>query len=260
VTKLTTFICLALLTVAQSGPAQTAGGTAASDSRAQRYNTYSKLNRQIFHTSDDDESGRVTSRAKAAEILSQLHKLVSDEIIGILSSPGASADDVVAAINAIQDKAGSKPLADLFQLNGVKCLAVSYSILQGADAIPDTQPYLEFWDQTNGSWAMKAEAPARTDFRGHTFTVAKLDSPVPTEAWFLAWGMTIGNPGTPLKLRLYSFDGNAVRTVWKRDDLTKGKVTLSGNTVVLDYDRDYPSTGPNNRIEETLHVTGNGLE
>jgi len=117
-----TSICLALLAVAQSGPAKTAGGTAASDSRAQRYNTYSKLNRQIFHTSDDDESGRVTSRAKAAEILSQLHKLVSDEIIGIVSSPGASADDVVAGINAVQDKAGGNAFADLFPLNGAKCL------------------------------------------------------------------------------------------------------------------------------------------
>lgn len=64
---------------------------------------------------------------------------------------------------------------------------------------PDTQPYLEFWDQTNGSWAIKAQAPTRSDFRGYTFSVAKLDSPLVGEAWFLAWGMTMGNLCTPVE-------------------------------------------------------------
>ena len=78
--------------------------------------------------------------------------------------------------------------------------------------------------------------------------------------WFLAWGMTIGNPGTPLDARLYSFDGYAVRTVWKREDLTRGRVTVSKGSVVLEYDREYQSADPYNRVREVLHVTPNGLE
>jgi len=108
---------------------------------------------------------------------------------------------------------------------------------------------------------MRAEAPTQAEFRGHTFTVAKLDSPVPTEAWFLAWGMTIGNTAAAVNVRLYAFDGNIVRTVWKRDDLERGSVTISNNnTVVLAYERDYQANRPDNEVRETLHVTGNGLE
>lgn len=259
-TKLSVFICLGLLGAAQLGLTQTAGDGESTNARAQRHATYSKLRRQIFHTHDDLESGRVESLEKANQIQSQLHQLLSEEIASTLNLPNPSADDVIAGINALQETSGGKPFADFFTLDDVKSLAVGYVILRGNEAIPDTQPYLEFWDETGGSWAIKAEAPTRSDFHGHTFSVAKLDSPLPGQAWFLAWGMTIGNPGTPVKLRLYAFDGSAVRTVWKRDDLTRGTVTVSNNTVVLDYDRDYPSTGANDRVEETLHVTLNGLE
>lgn len=42
--------------------------------------------------------------------------------------------------------------------------------------------------------------------------------------------------------------------------LARGKVTVSNGTVVLQYDRGYPSRGSQSRVEETLHVTPNGLE
>lgn len=95
----------------------------------------------------------------------------------------------------------------------MESLAVGYVLLQGGDFIPDTQPYLEFWDQTNDTWSMRAESPRRADFRGRDFFISQIDPGVPGEVWFLAWGMTIGNPGNPVDVRLYAFDGSAVRTV-----------------------------------------------
>ena len=45
-----------------------------------------------------------------------------------------------------------------------------------------------------------------------------------------------------------------------RDDLTRGVVTVSSSSVVLEYDREYLRVIPTNRVHETLRVTANGLQ
>jgi len=42
------------------------------------------------------------------------------------------------------------------------------------------------------------------------------------ESWFLAWGFKIGDSGARLAIRLYAFNGDEVRVVWKRDGLAAG--------------------------------------
>lgn len=259
-TKTVSLVFLALLPLLLSGHNQTSDMPQNPDEHVQRHARYLQFQRQVFHTHEDPDSGRVKSIEKVEEIQSQLHKLISAEISFALSMPHPSVGDVEKAINSVRGESRDLPFADLFQLNSVRTLAVAYVILRGVDAIPDTQPYLEFYDDMNGAWEMKAEAPTRSDFPGHTFFVSKMDSSVPGEAWFLAWGTTIGNPGTPMNVRLYAFNGNAVRTVWKRDDLTRGVATVSKDSVTLEYDQEYNSSDPNNRVHETLHVSPNGLQ
>jgi hypothetical protein len=261
-TKIAWISCLLLLGQAQIEFAQT--GAHVSGERELRRATYIQLNRQIFarHEDADSEKFHISKPDKVAEIRYQLHKLISDEISSVLNGPTPSADAVKTAITNIQgemalpvDDMTNTPFAASFELNGIQSLAVAYAILEGGEAIPDTQAYLEFYDRSNGSWEMKAEAPTRSDFRGRTFFVSQMDSGIPGEAWFLAWGMRIGNPGTPVNVRLYGFDGNAVRTVWKRDGLTRGLITASKDSVTLEYDREYNPSGPTNRVHETLHVS-----
>jgi hypothetical protein len=259
-TKIASFTLLALLVVAHTGIGQTGNPPQSANGTAQRHADYAQLNRQIFHTHEDTDSGRILSTEKAREIHSQLHRLISDEIADALSAGKHSEDDIRNAIVVVQGESTDVPFAKFFELNGIKSLAVGYIILQGNDTIPDTQPYLEFYDRANGSREIRAHAPTLSDFRGHTFSVSRLNSAIPSEAWFLVSGFTIGNPGTPLKLRLYGFDGNAVRTVWKRDNLIHGVVTISGDSVTLEYDREYKSLDLNNQVTETLHVTANGLQ
>jgi hypothetical protein len=70
-------------------------------------------------------------------------------------------------------------------------------------------------------------------------------------------GKAFGDTGSRLQVRLYSFDGVGVRTVWQRDELTGGLVSVAGRSVTLEYDKEYHST---ERIHETLHVTPDGLQ
>ena len=148
------------------------------------------------------------------------------------------------------------PFAKFFSLSGIRTVAVAYVMMKGGDPIPDTQPYLVFYDNASGIWTKKSTASTLADFEGCTFPVAQLNSGLPGEAWFLAWEGGFGSSRASINLRLYAFDGATVRTIWKRDWLDARKVAVSSDTVTLDYlDSDDMSI----ERHEVLHVTPNGL-
>ena len=268
-TKTAWISCLLLFGHAGNEFAQTNNNSQMSSELESRRARYVLLDRQIFaqHADPDSEKNHISQPDKVAEIGSQLRKLLSDEIDSVLLGPGFLSEQgkrryykCPGRHGAPVDDMTNTPFASPFVLSGVPGFAIAYAILEGGEIIPDTQPYLVFYDRSNGRFEMKAEAPTLLHFRARTFFVSQMDSGIPGEAWFLAWGMTVGNPGTPVNVRLYWFCGNAVRTVWKRDGLTARIVTARKNSVTLEYDWEYKSNDRNNRVRETLHVTANELE
>jgi hypothetical protein len=141
-------------------------------------------------------------------------------------------------------------------VNGIQTAAVAYVIMQGGDAIPDTQPYLVFYDNASGDWTKKATAPTLHDFEGCTFSVAQLNPGVPGEAWFLAWGQPFGSSHGTKHVRLYAFDGAAIRTIWQRNSLDGGKITTTPDTVTIDY---LDPKDPSIEKHEVFHVSPDGL-
>ncbi len=101
------------------------------------------------------------------------------------------------------------------------------------------------------------KAQANPDFDGCTFSAAAMDAGLPCQAWFLVWGKTFGDTGSRVKLRLYAFDGTDVKTLWRRDDLTYGKVAVTRNSVKLDYEKKYKS---DEWAHEMLFITVDGLK
>ena len=61
-------------------------------------------------------------------------------------------------------------------------------------------------------------------------------------------------PDTKTYLKFY--DGAAVRTIWKRDQLDAGKVATTGDTVRIDY---LDPKDPSIEKHEVFYVTPNGL-
>ena len=159
---------------AQAENIQSQNSTLIAAEHNQRHASYAQLNRQIFGQHDDPASDKlhVSQWDRIAAIRSQLHQLISDEINDVLVTLNPTADDVKNAIVAVQGESTDKPFANFFELNGIKSLAVGYIILQGDDAIADTQPYLEFYSRTNGNWTVKAAASTLSDFRGRTFLIS----------------------------------------------------------------------------------------
>lgn len=237
------------------------------DVTEERHQSYVQLNRQIYARHDDPGSERFDlPKEKVAATSQQLHKMITDEIAGVLSGPATSERRIVTAISTLQGEqslahwdpnATNTPFAKLFSLNGIQTAAVAYVTMQGGDGIPDTHPYLEIYDQSAGNWEKKASAPTMDNFEGSSFSVAQLKSPILTEAWFLVWGLGFGNSQGSVYLRLYAFDGSKVRTTWKRGPLAAGQVTVTPDSLTLDYRDEETPTG---LAHETLKVTSNGLE
>jgi hypothetical protein len=146
--------------------------------------------------------------------------MIAKEIDMALAAPNPSDGSIAGAISSLQGDLSMAgwvpdmdiPYAKFFTLSSVQSLAVAYVTLQGGDAIPDTQAYLEFYDKPTGIWEKKASAPTISDFKRSSFAVAQIDSGVPGEAWFLAWGLMIGSSDGSRNVRLYAFDGSKVRT------------------------------------------------
>ncbi len=125
--------------------------------------------------------------------------------------------------------------------------------------MPDVQPYLEFYDRLSGEWRLRVTAPTWEDFRAGTFFIQQITSGVATESWWLASGVKFGDTGSRLVVRLYAYDGSVVRVIWKRDELVRGDLLATGDTVTLEYDPEYKPRHPMARIHEVYRATPNGL-
>jgi|SRR6516162_3433961 hypothetical protein len=93
------------------------------------------------------------------------------------------------------------------------------------------------------------------------FSVAPIESAFPWQLWCLAWGQTIGDTRARVKLRLYAFAGFSGMTVWQRDDLRGGMVTVSRGRVVLEYYQPRPYgvlSVSEQRIRELLRPRSTG--
>jgi len=242
---------------------------APTDSDVQKRHTeYFQLNRQIYTRHEDPGSGQL-SDAKAAAASEKLHEMISSEIDRALADPKPSERRVGSAIAALQGdlslnefdtETANTPFVKFFSLNGIQSVAISYAIIQGGDAIPDTQTYLDFYDNASGVWRKKTTAPTVKDFEGCTYFVSQLRSGLPGEAWFFAWGVPIGSTRSAARARLYAFDGFTVRTIWKRDLLAYAKVKVTPDTVSLDYSVFDDMGRFIEDRDEAFHVTANGLE
>lgn len=262
-------ISFLVIVASRLGLAQADGPPRVEDTPQSRHAAYSQLNRQIYARHADTGSGQLNESHDSMQAASErLGKMMTNEIEIALGAAKTSASNITAAISKLQGdltlsaydpdpQVTNTPFAELFSLNGIQTAAVAYVIMQGADAIPDTQPYLNFYDKASGIWKERAEAPTLADFEGCTFSVAQLKSGVPGEVWFLTWGQPFGDSRGTKHVRLYAFDGGDVRTIWRRDSLGGGRIMTTADTVTLDY---FDADDPSIEKHEVFHVTANGPE
>jgi len=200
---------------------------------------YETLNGRIYGTK------RAPGPSEQQDVADELRAMITDRIRAVVSR-ATDARAVRDAVGSLQGKYAlssgredetNTPFAELFTVNGDPGLAAAFVILRGGMAIPNTLPVMQFYVKEFGEWQLKAEVIG--DLQGCSYMAARVDSPNPNQSWWLAWGQVYGNTRALRKLRLYSFDGAAVRTVWSRDDLFGGVVRVGEDRrrVYVEYDR-----------------------
>jgi hypothetical protein len=149
------------------------------------------------------------------------------------------------------------PFVQPFNVGLTAGFAVGYTIIRGQEGIPDTVGVLEFYTKQNERWV--ATGIPESDFRGRRFFVNPMDSHRSDEKWFLVWGNRLGDTGARLNVRLYSFDGSSVRTIWERTDLSTGTIKVLENAIELEYDERYKAP-VSERISKKFYITPSGLQ
>ena len=195
-------------------------------------------------------------------IEAKLRAAIHGAIGQALRAPNPTASGVTDAVREVQGEMTfgrndmtNLPFADFSRLNTHPTLTIAYMILEGGEGIPDSRPFIEFYSNENGAWNLKATIDS--DFKSSTLFLSSIDAGLAGENWYLAWGKKIGDPASNLSMRIYGFDGNKVRTVWKRDDLAGAAIRHSSDSVTLDYRKGWP---PSEEVHEVLHVTPDGLQ
>jgi hypothetical protein len=260
-------ILFLITALAHSTAGQVPSATQTSNAREERRQTYLQLSRGVFAGPQEppDVLRRVANlpAAQVDGITEQLHNLLVAEIGDVLAGPNPTAQDVVQSLQRLlgetsisewDAQSSNTPFAEFVELNGARTLAVSYGILRSGGALPNTHSYFEFYAPENGAWQLKTHA--NLEFDRCTFFISSMDAGSPGRAWFLAWGKVFGDTGSRLRLRLYAFDGTSVKTIWQRDGLSAGLVTVSRKSVSLEYDKEYRSP---ERMHETLYPSSDGL-
>jgi hypothetical protein len=211
-------------------------------------------------------SSSINSPAEVRAVRSRLRDLVAQELKEDSKDTNASEHSLTNALKALQggnapsEIASNTPSAKMFVLGEVRTVAIAYDLLEGGLGTPDNHSYLQFYTHESGEWNLRAQAPTETDFEGHTFFIKPVKAPVKDEMWFLVSGFRFGDTGTRLKIRLYSYNGAGVRTVWQRGNLTAGEVSVSNDVITLEYNRQYHSSDPHNRLHEEFQIVPDGLQ
>ena len=174
---------------------------------------------------------------QAMRHIQALHDLVTPTVVDALQQADNRAERVRMSIldlqSGFQERPDHLPYVKPTAIRGQGVAIVAFSIMQGASAIPEPEPFIQFYISTSNSWFLAAEAPQ--DLSGRAVQVQQLKSPLESETWVLAWGRRYGDNGARVTARLYAFDGGSVRTLWGRDELLGGGIAVNENRVTVTY-------------------------
>lgn len=109
----------------------------------------------------------------------------------------------------------------------------SFVALYGGSGAPESKTWIWAFRRRDGRF----EAADRTgeDLEGCGLFVEPIPAGRPGETWLLAWGPVFGANQSPIRMRVYAFDGARFETIWSPPDRLQGKVWLNGDALEVSY-------------------------
>jgi hypothetical protein len=118
---------------------------------------------------------------QAMRHIQALHDLVRPTVVDALQQGDDDrAERVRMSIldlqSGFQERPDHLPYVKQTAIRGQGVAIVAFSIMQGASAIPEPEPFIQFYVSTSNSWFLAAEAPQ--DLSGRAVQVRQLKSPL----------------------------------------------------------------------------------
>lgn len=253
-----------------------AGGfaTVAAQDLKQDAERYLNLTNQVFfydgasQTPQSEEMLKLwKDKPRMASLSQELHDIVGRTILR-QAFASRDASGIVRAVKVVQGKTTQSwddvdpsriilPYADLAEISGLPTLVSAFMILEGGYGIPDSLSYIQFYSSDGEGYKLKAEVS--DDFRQFMFQVRRVPSSNPNEVWYLVWGTRWGDNGARMRVRLYGFDGSSLRTIYQREGLYGGSLTVSGDRVDISYQDFERRFIVEQAIHEHYRIGGDGL-
>jgi hypothetical protein len=125
---------------------------------------------------------------------------------------------------------GDLAIARFANLRAGRGLLVAYTLVRPPHH--DTATIRGYRQATDG---FRLVAATGEDFDGYNMFKRQLPAPIDGETWLLAWGQAHTFNGSLVRLRLYSFDGEAFTTRWRPADLLSATVSFTPRGFVVDH-------------------------
>jgi hypothetical protein len=165
-------------------------------------------------------------RQRRDNLMGSIHRAVDRLIEGLAdhrTTTQLEADLLVPLREHVPEpEYGEPPSARAINISSGSSLFVTFNIGGPRnDNIPSVRAY------TKGPDARYALiATTGDEFERFTVRSRLLRSPLSSEGWLLVWGRAQTFNGTLIRFRVYSFDGEALKTIWAPEDMVNADITI----------------------------------
>ncbi len=109
----------------------------------------------------------------------------------------------------------------------------SFVVLDGHIDVPQSKTWLWAFRERNGKF--EAVDGAGSDFAGCGLFLQEIPAGRSGETWLLAWGTVFGANQTPVRMRIYSLDGEKSATIWSPPNRLQGAAPLKDGMIEVSY-------------------------
>lgn len=230
--------------------------------RQERQEAFSKLTNKL--SPDENVSAGSTDPEVIGVWETKLREIIGQFVDDNLRRRKLRDDEITSELRHLQGRSApssvysNTPLAKSFYINTDRRAMIAYLISVGDSKFPRTFPHLEFYSFNGKEWAKQTEADLTDEFDTCTFFVSADDFPSSrkNEKLILVSGFQIGDSATRLKVRLYRYDGFAVQTLWKMDNLIDGDISVVKDVIQISYSARYKSSDPVDQMKAEFRVNG----
>jgi hypothetical protein len=186
-----------------------------------------ELSRQLhFRDAETAERYRAIRDQATSQIQHEVDAFLTQEVDPAHTDSAAVEQDLAELLSAhrYDPEYSGNPFASVFDSSNGRSMLVGYMLVRGGDAVNDSAITIRAYHEEGGRFRLVATTGS--DLDGYGLFVRQLPSPVPSEKWVLAWGALSGFNGNKVRIRVYSYDGSNLRTVWKPQDLLNATINI----------------------------------